>query len=84
MAPPKSRVRVGHIVHCTFLDHSENGKDSIEFEVIGRVFEITRTSYKIRSWGYVDDIDRAGDSRQDNENWFCIVKKAVLDIRTLK
>ena len=80
----KKPIKVGQIVHCVFLDHAENGKDSMRFEVIGRVFEITRTAYKIRGWGYVDDIDRERDDRTDNENWFCIVKKAVESIRTLK
>ena len=56
----------------------------MRFEVIGRVFDITRTSYRIRCWGYVDDMDREKDSREDNENWYCIVKKAIESIRTLK
>jgi len=80
----KKPIKVGDIVHCIFLDHAENGKDSMLFGVIGRVFEITRTSYKIRCWGYVNDIDRERDSRDDNENWFCIVKKAVQSIKVIK
>ena len=83
MATNKKRVRVGHIVQCEFLDHSEGGKDSIPFEVIGRVFEITKDSYKIRCWGYLDDDERK-TGREDNEHWFCIVKKAVISIRTLR
>lgn len=84
MATNKKRVRIGHMVHCVFLDHSEQGKDAMRFEVIGRVFEITKDAYKIRSWGYVEDLDRDRDGLADNENWFCIVKKAVESIRTIR
>jgi hypothetical protein len=84
VATNKKRIRVGHIVHCVFLDHAENAKDALRFEVFGRVTEITKSAYHIKAWGYVDEIDKAKDNNTDNENWFCIVKKAVESIRTLR
>ena len=80
----KKPIKIGDIVHCTFLDHAENSKDAIEFEVLGRVTEITKTAYKLVSWGYTSDTDRARDNNDDNEVWFCIVKKAVTGMRLLK
>ena len=78
------KPQIGDVVHIVFLDHAENSEDAIRFEVIGRLFEKTRWAYKVRCWGYVNDVDRAGDSRTDNENWFSIVKKAVESIKVLK
>ena len=79
-----SKLKVGDIVHCTFLDHSENSKDVMNFEVFGRLVSITQASYTIIAWGYVDPTDRARDNNDDNEVWFSIVRKAVKDIRALK
>ena len=81
---PKKAPKCGDLVAVTFLDHAENHKDSIRFEVIGRLANITKTAYIVKSWAYVDDVDRAGDSRSDNETVFAIVKRAVESIRVLK
>lgn len=77
------RPQVGDIVHIVFLDHAE-GDDPMRFEVFGRIYKITRWAYSVRTWGYVSDVDRAGDSRTDNENVYSIVKKAVESIKVIK
>jgi hypothetical protein len=76
--------KVGDLVMCVFWDHAQNSKDVLLFEVVGRVFEITRKAYLIRSWGYVNDVDRAGDGNTENEEHYAIVKKAIESIRVLK
>jgi len=76
--------KIGDIVYCTFLDHAENAKDVLLFEVIGRVYKITKRAYLVRCWGYVNDVDRAGDGNEDNENSYAIVKKAIESIKVLK
>lgn len=81
--PPK-RPAVGDLVMCTFWDHAENAKDVLLFEVVGRLFGITKTAYKIKCWGYVNEVDRASDGNPDNEHSYAIVKKAVESIRVLK
>lgn len=79
----KNKVTVGDLVHVIFWDHAENG-NAIQFEVIGRLFEVTRKEYKIRCWGYIKETDRAADERTDNECWYSIVRRAVDSIRRLK
>jgi hypothetical protein len=75
---------IGDLVICKFLDHAENSSDVLLFEVIGRLFDVTKKAYKIKSWGYVNEIDRAGDGNPDNENHYAIVKRAVESIQILK
>lgn len=85
---PKSsksaRPAIGDLVHIVFWDHAENSNDGLRFEVIGRLFKVTRTAYLVRCWGYVTDVDRAADERTDNENWYAIVRRAVESIRRLE
>ena len=81
---PKKRPTVGDIVEIVFLDHAENSKDVLLFEVYGRLIKITSKGYLVKSWGYVREVDQAADSNTDNENWYAIVKKAVQSIRVLK
>lgn len=79
-----NKPKIGDIVEVTFLDHAENSKDVLLFEVFGRVKDITRKAYLIRAWGYVNEVDRAGDGNPDNENSYAIVKRAIESIRVLK
>ena len=81
---PVKRPTVGDLVEVVFLDHAENSKDALLFEVYGRITGITRKAYLIRAWGYVREVDRAGDGNPENENSYAIVKKAVESIRVLK
>lgn len=78
------RPKSGDMVRVVFLDHAENSRDAIKFEVIGRVFKVTPKAYLIKSWGYVNEIDQAKDNNEDNENWFAIVKRAIEEIKVLK
>ena len=81
---PKKRPVVGDIVEVIFWDHAENSKDALLFEVLGRLIGSTRKAYIIRAWGYINDVDRAGDGNPDNENSYAIVKRAVDSIRIIK
>jgi len=81
---PKKRPAVGDLVEVVFWDHAENSKDALLFEVFGRLIEVTKKAFIIRAWGYVKDVDRAGDGNSDNENSYAIVKKAIDTIRILK
>ena len=58
----KPAIKAGDIVHCQFLDHAENSDEAMLFEVFGRVERVTRNSYVIYCWRYVDAVDRAADS----------------------
>ena len=80
----KKRPVIGDIVVFKFYDHAENSKDALRFEAIGRVFKITNKAYLIKSWGYVNEVDKAADDNDANEVWFAIVKSAIDDIRILK
>jgi hypothetical protein len=81
--PPKRPV-IGDTVEVKFWDHAENSKDALLFEVFGRISGVTSKAYLIRSWGYINEVDRAGDGNPDNENSYAIVKKAIDSIRVLK
>ena len=78
----KKRPQKGDLVEITFLDHAEDG-DVIRFRVHGELYDISRTAYKVRSWAYASDVDRAAGN-PDNEKTFSIVKKAVESVRVLK
>ena len=80
---PKKAPKCGDLVAVTFLDHAENHKDSIRFEVIGRLTDITRTAFVIKAWAYVDNPPPIS-GHEDNETIFAIVKRAVDEIRVLK
>jgi hypothetical protein len=81
---PAKRPTIGDTVQVVFLDHAENSKDALLFEVFGRLSAITKKAYIVRSWGYVKEVDRAGDGNPDNENSYAIVKSAIESIKVLK
>jgi len=78
------QIKVGDLVECRFWDHAQNSKDALLFEVWGRVTNITKRAYIIHTWKYVNELDKASDSNEDNEDWFAIVKSAIDEIRKLK
>ena len=82
---PAPNAKIGDIVHIEFYDHSHGGEDAMHFEIWGKLVGTTKLAYKVATWQYVKEIDRAtDDNKKDNEDWFIIVKKAVISIRTLK
>ena len=80
----KTTPKVGDLVTITFWDHAEASDDALLFEVIGRLYRITRKAYCIKSWCYAKDVDAARDSNEDNETRFAIVKRAIDTLRVLK
>lgn len=80
----QKKPKIGDLVEIIFWDHAEASKDALLFEVFGRLIGITKKAYVIRAWGYVKDIDRAGDGNPENENTYAIVKRAADSIRVLK
>ena len=81
---PPQRPSIGDAVHIVFWDHAENSKDALLFEVFGRLIATTKKAHIIRAWGYVSDVDRAGDGNPDNENSYAIVKSAIADMQVIK
>ena len=76
---------VGDIVHVTFWDHSNGGEGPPHFEVTGRLTEITKEAYRIHFWSYTNPVDAAADdNKQENEDYWWIVRSAITDIRILK
>ena len=78
------KPKVGDLVEVIFYDHAQNSKDVLLFEMFGRVTKITKKGYLIHTWRYLKEVDRAVDTRDDNEDWFAIVKSAIESIRILK
>ena len=79
------RPAIGDIVHIQFLDHAQDAKDVLLFEIFGRLTGITRNAYRVHYWRYVDAVDRAADdNKRENEDCYCIVKSAVKSLRVLK
>jgi len=55
------------------------------FELVGKLVEITRKSYKVYTWLYADPVQRAKDTDPDqNEDFYIIVKSAVSNINVLR
>ncbi len=81
----KYRPKIDDIVRCVFWDHAQDSKDALRFEVFGRVTDITKKAYRIHYWRYVNEVDRASDDNtKENEECYCIVKKAIESIEKLK
>ncbi len=68
------------VVAIRFLDHCEDGDDALEFILYGKIIGETERAYKVGTWQYVHEADRAKDTRTDNESHYIIVKAAVLSI----
>ena len=84
MAKLVLKPEINDIVRIVFLDHAENSQDALLFEVLGRLVGSTKKAYIVRAWGYVNEIDRAGDGNPDNEDWYAIVKSTIESIKVLK
>ena len=78
------KPKVGDIIHITFWDHAESSDDALLFEVMGRLYKITKMAYCLKSWCYASDLDKARDSHEDNETKFAIVKRAIDSIKVIK
>ena len=90
MPPKTSRTRrvdkpsVGDIVRIVFLDHAQDSKEPMLFEVFGRLTNISKDAYRVHHWRYVNDVDRAKDhNSRHNEDCYAIVRKAVTEIEVL-
>lgn len=75
MAWPKK----GDVVEVTFLDHAEDSRDVLPFQVWGRVVRRSKDSLTIGVWLHRD----APGCRDSNTRTFTLVKRAVLHWRRL-
>lgn len=77
-------MKVGDIVRIEFLDHAQNDTEPMLFECFGRIGSISKDAIVVYFWRYVSDVQKAKDSRDDNEDYYCIVRKAITSIKVLK
>jgi hypothetical protein len=75
------KVKPGDIVRVAFLDHVEDGDESLHFEVFGRIIKQTKTDTVIGAWLHTEEENEIGDS---NIKAWCIVNKAITEINILK
>ena len=63
-----------------FLDHCEDSKKPLTFEVFGRVVRVGKRSVTLASWDY------AGGKGRDRDNMktFCVVLSTILDAQRLR
>lgn len=81
----KDAPSIGDLVDIEFLDHAEDAVDAMHFRLCGEISKITKDAYVVRTWRYVNPVDRAkDDNSKENENSFAIVKKAIVAIKKLK
>ena len=73
-------MRTGEIWVVKFLDHVEDGKKPIAFEVFGRVMRVGKRSVTLASWDYVGGKGRD----RDNMKTFCIVQSTVIEAQRLR
>ena len=73
-------MKTGEIWVVKFLDHVEDGKKPLAFEVFGRVMRVGKRSVTLASWDY------AGGKGRDRDNMktFCIVLSTILDGQRLR
>ena len=73
-------MKKGEIWGITFLDHVEDGKKPMTFEVFGRVLRVGKRSVTLASWDY------AGGKGRDRDNMktFCVVLSTILDGQLLR
>ena len=73
-------MKTGEIWVVKFLDHVEDGKKPLAFEVFGRVMRVGKRSVTLASWDY------AGGKGRDRDNMktFCIVLSTILDAQRLR
>tara|TARA_R110001632_G_scaffold17587_2_gene55553 strand:- start:1392 stop:1619 length:228 start_codon:yes stop_codon:yes gene_type:complete len=73
-------MKKGEIWGITFLDHVEDGKKPMTFEVFGRVLRVGKRSVTLASWDY------AGGKGRDRDNikTFCIVQSTVIEAQRLR
>tara|TARA_R110002094_G_scaffold137291_1_gene128854 strand:+ start:93 stop:320 length:228 start_codon:yes stop_codon:yes gene_type:complete len=73
-------MKKGEIWGIKFLDHVEDGKRPIAFEVFGRVLRVGKRSVTLASWDYA-----GGKGRDlDNMKTFCIVLSTVIEAQRLR
>ena len=73
-------MKKGEIWAVKFLDHVEDGKKPMTFEVFGRVLRVGKRSVTLASWDY------AGGKGRDRDNMktFCIVQSTVIEAQRLR
>jgi hypothetical protein len=73
-------MKKGEIWAVKFLDHVEDGKKPMTFEVFGRVLRVGKRSVTLASWDY------AGGKGRDRDNikTFCIVQSTVIEAQRLR
>ena len=73
-------MKSGEIWAITFLDHVEDGKKPLKFEVFGRVMRVGKRSVTLASWDYV------GGKGRDRANMktFCLLLSTILDAQRLR
>tara|TARA_R110002153_G_scaffold11568_2_gene44721 strand:+ start:457 stop:684 length:228 start_codon:yes stop_codon:yes gene_type:complete len=73
-------MKKGEIWVVKFLDHVEDSKKPLTFEVFGRVLRVGKRSVTLASWDY------AGGKGRDRDNikTFCIVQSTVIEAQRLR
>ena len=73
-------MKKGEIWVVKFLDHVEDSKKPLTFEVFGRVLRVGKRSVTLASWDY------AGGKGRDRDNikTFCIVLSTVIEAQRLR
>ena len=74
-------MKKGEIWGIKFLDHVEDGKKPMTFEVFGRVVRVGKRSVTLASWDYA-----GGKGREDRDNMktFCLVLSCIIDAQRLR
>ena len=73
-------MRVGEVWVLKFLDHCEDSKKPLAFEVFGRVVRVGKLSVTLASWDYV-----GGKGRDvDNMKMFTLVRSCITDAQRLR
>ena len=74
-------MKKGEIWGIKFLDHVEDGKKPMTFEVFGRVVRVGKRSVTLASWDYAGG---KGRDLVDNMKTFCIVLSCILEAQRLR
>ena len=75
-------MKKGEIWVLKFLDHVEDGRRPLSFEVFGRVVRVGKRSVTLASWDYAGGKGKGRDF--DNMKTFCLLISTIIDSQRLR
>ena len=73
-------MKKGELYMIRFLDHVEDGKKPLPFEVFGRIMSVSKDHVTVASWDYANGKDR---EEMHNVKRFALVRSTIISAERL-